>query len=94
MASKSEQYIIGDIPIPWWCKRELMAYQKDDGTIGFEYYGRFVTFELKQGDVLVWDGYRVDVKIMKGREADEDEKGNRVFAAHPKAEHDDPQQGS
>ena len=90
MASKPEQYIIGDIPIPWWCKRGLMAYQKDDGTVGFEYYGRFVTFDLNLGDVLIWDGYRVDVKFKKGREADEDEKGNRVFAANPKAEHDDP----
>lgn len=94
MASKPEQYIIGNKPVPWWCNRELMQYQKADGTTGFEYFGRFVTFELNLGDVLIWDGYRVDVKIKKGREADENEKGNRVFAAHPKAEHDDPQQGS
>lgn len=57
-----ERYIIGTKPIPWWCKKRLMPYQRYDGTAGVEFYGYYKTYQLKCGDVLVWDGFKVRVE--------------------------------
>lgn len=57
-----ERYIIGTSPAPWWCERYIAPYIKADGSTGWEYYGRWRTYELKTGDALIFDGFKVIVE--------------------------------
>lgn len=47
-----DKYIIGEGFAPYWCKYYLTPYKKRDGSTGYEYSGKFKTFELEKGDIL------------------------------------------
>ena len=47
-----DKYIIGNGLAPSWCRHYLTPYKKRDGSTGYEYAGRFKTFELSKGDIL------------------------------------------
>lgn len=49
----TEQYIVGDPKPPWWAKKGLSAYRKNDGTVGYEYRDPRVCIILDRGDALV-----------------------------------------
>lgn len=46
------QYVIGDPRPPKWVQRRLMHYQKEDGTIACEIWGKKRAFALSRGDIL------------------------------------------
>ena len=47
------EYIIGNGRAPSWCSAHLTPYRKLDGTVGYEYRGRNMDFELDIGDRLI-----------------------------------------
>lgn len=48
-----EMYVVGDPNPPWWARRKLAAYRKNDGSVGYEYMDGRVSIVLSTGDVLV-----------------------------------------
>lgn len=59
------EYIIGTKPVPAWCRDWLMPYLKTDGTTGWEFYGKYKTYELQAGDVLTLTEQGISVYIQK-----------------------------
>lgn len=57
-----ERYTVGTSPVPWWCKNKLSPYIKTNGKTGWEYYAAWRTHELKAGDKLIFDGFKVTVE--------------------------------
>ncbi len=47
-----EEYLVGEEKPPWWVKRGLSAYKKNDGSIGYEFINGRVHILLNRGDVL------------------------------------------
>ena len=82
-----ERYIIGAEPMPKWAQKVLQPYRKTDGTVGYEFYGKYATKELSAGDELVDNGDWIDVR----RAVKLYDEGKRVFATGQKAEHHDSQ---
>ena len=60
-----DKYIVGTEPIPAWCRGWLMPYQKLDGAIGWEFYGKRRSYELSKGDVLIKQDCRILVDKKK-----------------------------
>lgn len=50
--AQNEKYIVGQGFAPEWCRRHLAPYRKRDGSMGYEYVGKFRSFELSKGDIL------------------------------------------
>jgi hypothetical protein len=52
-----QRYIIGQAPIPYWCRKQLYQYKRMDGKTGFEFWyeadGMQRQAELLAGDELV-----------------------------------------
>lgn len=52
-----QKYIIGQSPIPCWCRKQLLQYKRMDGRTGFEFWyeadGVLRTTELAAGDELL-----------------------------------------
>ena len=52
-----QKYIIGQRPIPVWCRKQLYQYKRMDGRTGFEFWyesdGMQCRTELLAGDELV-----------------------------------------
>ena len=82
MAAK---YVIGESPIPAWCRKQLTPYRKLDGSTGYEYAGRVEDYELSPGDVLIKDGERVAIKRMGGKKVVQHDSGERVSPTGEKA---------
>ena len=57
-----QRYIIGDSPIPDWCRNQLYQYKRMDGSTGFEFWysvdGMQRVAELKAGDELIHNNGR------------------------------------
>ena len=47
-----EEYVVGEPHPPWWAKKGLSAYRKNDGSVGYEYLDGRVCIILNRGDVL------------------------------------------
>lgn len=47
-----DKYIIGEGFAPVWCRQYLTPYKKRDGSTGYEFAGKFKSFELSKGDIL------------------------------------------
>ena len=54
-----EEYVVGDENPPWWVKRGLSAYKKNDGSVGYEFIDGRVYIILNRGDVLTNDNGKV-----------------------------------
>lgn len=50
-----QEYIIGKGRAPSWCSALLTPYSKLDGTVGYEFRGARMNFDLNIGDKLVMD---------------------------------------
>lgn len=52
-----QRYLIGDSPIPAWCRKQIYQYKRMDGTTGFEFWyeadGMQRVAELQKGDELI-----------------------------------------
>ena len=59
--NKKERYTVGAKNAPKWYIQRIMPYMKDDGSTGYAFYGERRCFEVSVGDVLVWDGFRVNI---------------------------------
>lgn len=57
-----DKYVIGSGPPPEWCAESLIAYQKTDGTVGYEFHGYRKDFELESGDVLLKSKRGIEIK--------------------------------
>ena len=78
MAAK---YVIGETPIPAWCRKQLTPYRKLDGSTGYEYAGKVADYELTPGDMLIKDGERVTIKRTGGKKVVQHDSGERVSSA-------------
>ena len=81
-----DEYTIGKGPAPDWCRGLLTHFQKYDGTIGYEFYGKYKDFDLNVGDKLIRKGKQIEVKRMW---FDDSEK---IPAGDQKARQDDRKQ--
>ncbi len=54
-----EEYVVGEEKPPWWVKRGLSAYKKNDGSVGYEFMNGRVCIILCRGDVLTNDNGKV-----------------------------------
>lgn len=57
-----ESYVIGSPKPPAWCRDLIMPYIRNDGGTGYEVTLDRVVFELRSGDILIWNGRRVTIK--------------------------------
>lgn len=57
------RYIIGQSPIPYWCRKQLYQYKRMDGSTGFEFWyvadGMQRFAELAAGDELIMASGRI-----------------------------------
>ena len=61
------RYVIGESPVPYWCRALIMPYRKSDGSTGYEFHGKNRDYDLSAGDVLAYDGYVVRIESKKER---------------------------
>ncbi len=47
---------------PDWLKNKLLPYRKMNGTVGYEFHGKYRTFYLVAGDRLVLSEGKIKVK--------------------------------
>lgn len=58
---KVQKYIIGTGMAPAWCRDRLMPFQKKNGQIAYEFYGRYRDFDLNNGDMLILRGRNIEI---------------------------------
>ncbi len=58
----NDTYTIGSGTPPDWLIDKLLPYQKMDGTVGYEFHGKYRTFFLVAGDKLIFSNGRINVK--------------------------------
>lgn len=64
--SKTE-YTIGKGRAPSWCSALLTPYRKLNGTIGYEYRGHYMDFDLNIGDKLILNEHGRITVVRRGR---------------------------
>ena len=61
----TQKYTLGSGTLPDWLKDKLLPYQKMNGTVGYEFRGKYRTFYLVAGDKLVLSEGKIKVKQRK-----------------------------
>jgi len=46
------EYILGFEEIPYWLNKKIMQYRKNNGSIGYMFYGKNKTLYLNKGDKI------------------------------------------
>ena len=74
-----KRYVLGHGgKAPAWCRNQLMAFRRMDGSAGFEFYGIERVFTLKPGDMLAFQQGRIEIIYRGGVANDQlEERGNR-----------------
>ena len=67
-----QEYIVGSGPPPEWCRHRMMAYQKKDGSIGFEFFGYIRTYTLSRGDKLILRNGKIKIRREAARHESKD----------------------
>ena len=62
ISSDTEIYVIGSEDIPYWAYAKIMPYRKMNGSIGYEFRGKFINMCLNAGDELIKCGNRIEIK--------------------------------
>ena len=60
------EYIIGNGRAPLWCRALLSPYLKMDGSVGYEFRGVKMNFDLNVGDKLIMDE-RGMIRVIRGK---------------------------
>lgn len=61
MKKMTDKYVVGSGTPPKWCSKRITPFKRMDGTTGYEFEGIRETFILKAGEVLVKNGYKIEI---------------------------------
>lgn len=64
----AKTYTVGKSPVPAWCRDLLTPYRKMDGSTGWEFHGSYKSFELVQGEQIINNHGKLDLKFKGIRE--------------------------